>query len=599
MSASSTLSRSERTSLMRSKTSSRDAAMSPRLRRGCERADSRGPGRAAARPRVRDTSCSSGRRGVAASGGGRRGTHSGAGPRACASPGACRGGTWTFSSWGLPSRRATIATIGREPAGSSYARSLIDSRVSLSPRDQEDRMRMNAGTLAATNVTKSFGADVVLDDVSVIVPPRARIGVIGPNGAGKTTLLRVLAGLEAPDSGHVERRPSSLSVGYLPQEGPVQSVDAPDWELRRTAARFGFGVDAQRRDDELSGGQLARVKLAALLAAEHDVLLLDEPTNNLDFGGLGVLERFVHETPSALVIVSHDRAFLEHTIDSIVEFEAETRKVHEFTGSWKEFERLRELGRRRDEKAYARYAGERERFTALLGERRRQARASGKLANRRGTHAVMSKVRAAERRLERLERVEKPWQPWRLELDLDAGRRAGDVVARLDRELRHGDRLAVVGPNGSGKTTLLRAVLAELPVAEGRLHVGPGVRFGELEQRRTQFAGPEPLLDRFCDAGHLPQGEARTLLAKFALRGDAVLRPSASLSPGERTRAGLALLSAQRVNALVLDEPTNHLDLEAIEELEAALDDYRGTVVLVTHDRRLLENFEPTQTVTL
>jgi len=473
---------------------------------------------------------------------------------------------------------------------------------------------MSGGTLAATNVTKSFGADVVLDGVSIVVPPQARIGVIGPNGAGKTTLLRVLAGLDAPDSGRVERRPSSLTVGYLPQEGPVQSVDAPEWELRRRAARLGLELDARRQADELSGGHLARAKLAALLSAEHEVLLLDEPTNNLDFAGLGVLERFVDETPSALVIVSHDRAFLEHAVDSIVEFEAETRNVREFTGSWDEYERLRELGRRREEEAYAQYADERDRFTALLRERRRQARAAGKLANRRGTHAVMSKVRAAERRLERLERVEKPWQPWRLELDLDAGRRAGDVVARLDRavieradfrlgpldlELRHGDRLAVVGANGSGKTTLLRAVLGELPLTEGRLHVGGGVRFGELEQRRTRFAGPEPLLERFCDASRLQPGEARTLLAKFALRGDAVLRPSASLSPGERTRAGLALLAAQRVTALVLDEPTNHLDLEAIEELEAALGGYRGTVVLVTHDRRLLENFEPTQTVTL
>ena len=475
-------------------------------------------------------------------------------------------------------------------------------------------MRISGGTLAATNVTKSFGADVVLDGVSIVVPPQARIGVIGPNGAGKTTLLRVLAGLDAPDSGRVERRPSSLTVGYLPQEGAVQSVDAPEWELRRRAARLSLELDARRQADELSGGQLARAKLAALLSAEHEVLLLDEPTNNLDFAGLGVLERFVDETPRALVIVSHDRAFLEHAVDSIVEFEAETRNVREFTGSWDEYERLRELGRRREEEAYAQYAGERDRFTALLRERRGQARAAGKLANRRGTHAVMSKVRAAERRLERLERVEKPWQPWRLELDLDAGRRAGDVVARLDRavieradfrlgpldlELRHGDRLAVVGANGSGKTTLLRAVLGELPLTEGRLHVGGGVRFGELEQRRTRFAGPEPLLERFCDASRLQPGEARTLLAKFALRGDAVLRPSASLSPGERTRAGLALLAAQRVNALVLDEPTNHLDLEAIEELEAALGGYRGTVVLVTHDRRLLENFEPTQTVTL
>jgi len=475
-------------------------------------------------------------------------------------------------------------------------------------------MRITGGTLAATNVTKSFGADVVLDGVSLVVPPRARIGVIGPNGAGKSTLLRVLAGLDAPDTGRVERRPHTLTVGYLPQEGRVQSVDVPAWEMRRAAARVGLDVDPGQPAAELSGGQVARAKLAALLAADHDVLLLDEPTNDLDFAGLALLERFVEETQSALVIVSHDRAFLEHSVESIVEFEAETRTVREFAGSWDEYERLRELGRHRHEVAYARYAGERDRFTSLLRDRRVQARRAGKMANRRGTHAVMSKVRAAKRRLERLERVEKPWTPWRLELDLDAGRRAGDVVARLDGavvdrggfrlgpldlELRHGDRLAVVGSNGSGKTTLLQTLLGELPLTEGRLRIGPGVRFGELEQRRTQFGGPEPLLETFCEVGALATGEARTLLAKFALGGDAVLRPSASLSPGERTRAGLALLAAQRVNALVLDEATNHLDLEAIEELEGALDGYAGTVVLVTHDRWLLESFEPTQTLEL
>jgi ATPase subunit of ABC transporter with duplicated ATPase domains len=475
-------------------------------------------------------------------------------------------------------------------------------------------MRTPGGTLAALNVTKSYGADVVLDGVSVVVPPRSRLGIVGPNGSGKTTLLRVLAGVDVPDSGRVERRPASLTVGYLPQEARVPAANAPEWMLRKAAARVGLDVDLDRPIGELSGGEVARAKLAALLTTDHDVLLLDEPTNDLDFDGLELLERFAAETPSALVIVSHDRAFLEQAVERIVEFEAETRKVREFSGSWDEYERLRTVARRREEEAYGRFVDERDRFTGLLHDRRTQARSAGKMANRRGTQALGSKVRSVKRRLERLERVDKPWQPWRLQLQLDSGGRAGDIVARLtgaiverddfrlgpiDLELRHGDRLAVVGRNGSGKTTLLQVLLAQLDLSAGSLHVGPGVRFGELEQQRSQFVGPEPLLQTFCDHSGLPAGEARMLLAKFALGAEAVLRPSASLSPGERSRAGLALLAAQRVNALVLDEPTNHLDLEAIEELEAALDGYEGTVVLVTHDRRLLERFEPTQTLAL
>jgi ATPase subunit of ABC transporter with duplicated ATPase domains len=351
------------------------------------------------------------------------------------------------------------------------------------------------------------------------------------------------------------------------------------------------------------------------------VLLLDEPTNDLDFDGLALLERFVARTPAAIVVVSHDRAFLERVVDRVVEFEGETRRVQEFAGSWDEYERSREAARRAHEAAYEQYVADRSKFEALRNERQGQARraTSRKLAretggaDRRATHALRSKVKQAERRLERLEEVDKPWRPWRLQLDLKA-RRGGDVVARLDDavvtrgdfsvgpvslELRHGDRLAIVGANGSGKTTLLLALIGELPLAAGSRHVGPSTRFGMLEQNRALFEREEPLLAPFIERTGMRQGDARTLLAKFALYADEVTRPARSLSPGERTRATLALLAAQGANTLVLDEPTNHLDLEAIEELERALEGYEGTVVLVTHDRRFLEAFEATRTLEL
>jgi ATPase subunit of ABC transporter with duplicated ATPase domains len=456
-------------------------------------------------------------------------------------------------------------------------------------------MRAAGGTLAATNIVKSYGGDVVLDGVSLVVPPRARIGVVGPNGSGKSTLLRTLAGLEEPDEGRVTRRPPDLSVRYLAQ---------------------------QRERPGLSGGQAARAALREIYDSGSDVLLLDEPTNDLDFDGLALLERFVARTPSSIVVVSHDRAFLERAVSRVVEFAGETRRVQEFAGSWADYERSRDAARRAHQSAYADYLRERDRFETLRRERQGQARkgSSRKLAratggsDRRATHALQSKVRAAERRLERLEEVEKPWQPWRLQLALKTERRGGDVVAVLDGavvergefrigpvdlELRHGDRLAIVGPNGSGKTTLIRALLGELPLAGGRRTVGPSTRFGVLEQDRALFERDESLLTPFMARTGLPQTAARTLLAKFALRADELTRPARSLSPGERTRATLALLAAEGANTLVLDEPTNHLDLEAIEELEAALVGYEGTVLLVTHDRRFLESFEPTRTLEL
>ena len=524
---------------------------------------------------------------------------------------------------------------------------------------------MGAGTIRAHDVTKSYGATTVVDRVSLTVGPGIRLGLIGPNGVGKSTLLRIVAGLERPDSGVVSRMPTELVVGYLPQELDARpgetllaylarrtGVGEAEAALDGLAARLGdepelagayavaldvflalgggnleararavcadlrLGARLDRPLAVLSGGEAARARLAAVLLARFDILLLDEPTNDLDFEGLERLERFLGGLHGGLVVVSHDRVFLQRIVNRVLELEAETRRPRAYAGGFAEFERLRARRRANEEAAFEEYARERERFTELLHERRTDARAGGRQANRRATQGLGSKVRAAERRLELLERrgIEKPWRPWQLRLELAAPARAGDVVARLERaviergpfrlgpldlDLGWGERLALVGPNGSGKTTLLEALLGKLPLAAGRRRLGPGARIGELDQERVLFATAEPLLTPFCAAAGLPEGSARTLLGRFGLRGQAAERPASSLSPGERTRAAVALLQALEVNVLVLDEPTNHLDLEAIEQLEQALAGFAGTVVLVTHDRLLLERFEPTRTIDL
>jgi ATPase subunit of ABC transporter with duplicated ATPase domains len=520
------------------------------------------------------------------------------------------------------------------------------------------------GTLAAHEITKSYGAVTVLAGVSLTISPRSRVGVLGPNGIGKSTLLRLLAGLDEPDAGRIVRTPAALAVGYLPQEPkplPGETllaylarrtgVSAAEREMDELAARLGAepeladayhdalgrflalgGGDLAARArgaaaevglggrtletplDAMSGGEVARAALAATMLARFDVFLLDEPTNNLDFAGLLRLERFLDQLEAGVAVVSHDRAFLEGVVDRVLELEAETHRPRLYAGGWDEYVRSRARAHEDEESAYARYADERGRFEELLRVRRGQARAAGGMTDRRGTHALSSKVRAAERRLERLDPVSKPWSPWRLQLDLQAGARAGELVARLDGavverpgfrlgpislDLRHRDRLAVVGPNGSGKTTLIAALLGELPLAAGSRTVAPGARIGELDQRRELFDVAQPLIERFAALSGKPVPEARTLLAKFALGADDVLRPAASLSPGERTRAALALLAAAGVNCLVLDEPTNHLDLEAIAQLESAVESFDGAIVLVTHDRRFLEAFGATRTIAL
>jgi ATPase subunit of ABC transporter with duplicated ATPase domains len=416
-------------------------------------------------------------------------------------------------------------------------------------------------------------------------------------------------------------------VGYLPQELDARRGEtlhaylecrsgASETRLAAVAAELGLSGRLEQPLEAFSGGQAARARLAVLLLVRFDVYCLDEPTNDLDFDGLERLERFVQGVAGSVVLVSHDREFLDRTVDRIVEIEEGRQRLREWPGGWSEYEAARERARAAQYRRFEESEERRREIEALISQRRSRARGGASLgkgtggADRRATKALRSKVRQAERALERVDRVEKPFEPWELRLALEPAVRGGDLVVRLERavvergafrlgpfdlELRRGDRLAVVGRNGSGKTTLLGAISGALPLSSGRREPGAGAVFGALEQTRGRFAVDEPLVEAFGG----PPEAARTLLAKFELGADDVLRPARTLSPGERTRAQLALLSAQGVNCLVLDEPTNHLDLPAIEELEAALAGYPGTVVLVTHDRRLLERFGATRQVEL
>jgi ATPase subunit of ABC transporter with duplicated ATPase domains len=497
--------------------------------------------------------------------------------------------------------------------------------------------------------------------VTLTLAPGSRVGLVGPNGIGKSTLLRILAGLDDPDAGAVRRSPPTLAVGYLPQEHDVRpgetlrgylarrtgvaaaearldalaarlheepglaaeyaealerflALGGQDLDARAGAVLAEVGLAAKPLDaplEALSGGEAARAALAGILLSRFDVFLLDEPTNDLDFVGLELLERFVAGVRGAVLVVSHDRSFLDRTVTRIVELDEGSRRAVEYAGGWSEYEAARAAARRRHYDAYGAYVGERERIEAQLKRMQQwEERGYGQGRKKKKTKDVR---KAYAGRIERLDRVEKPFEPWELHLELDSGRRPGDVVARLDGavvergafrlgpvdlEVGRRDRVAIVGANGSGKTTLLHALLGELPLAAGKRYLGPGVVLGELDQGRERFAAGALLPEFTREAGLAPE-DARTLLAKFGLGADDVSRSGASLSPGERTRASLALLAARGVNCLVLDEPTNHLDVPAIEELEDALARFGGTVLLVTHDRRFLERFAATRTLEL
>ncbi|MGH3643771.1 MAG: ABC-F family ATP-binding cassette domain-containing protein [Mycobacterium sp.] len=530
-------------------------------------------------------------------------------------------------------------------------------------------------TLVAKNVAGGFAHRTLFEGLDVTVAPGDVVGVVGANGAGKSTLLRILAGDLEPLDGAVSIAPADAFVGWLPQEherlagetvaayvarragcteatqameaaaaalaDPGQSpsdVDPADaysaaldhWlasgaadldeRLPAVLADLGFSADESTLMTALSGGQAARVGLAALMVSRFDVVLLDEPTNDLDLDGLARLEHFVRDLRGGVVLVSHDREFLARTVTRVLELDLAQNTTTVFGGGYESYLEEREVGRRHRREQYDEFAEKKadlvarartQREWSSQGVRNAMRKAPDNDKNRRRAATESSekqaqKVRQMESRIARLEEVVEPRKEWTLEFTIGAAPRSSSVVATLDDavvrqgdfvlgpvslQVDAGERIGITGPNGAGKSTLLRLLLGRQRPDQGRASVGASVAIGEIDQARTEFTGSERLIDRFEQ--RMPSwstADVRTLLAKFGLRADHVERAVDELSPGERTRAGLALLQARGTNVLVLDEPTNHLDLAAIEQLERALETYDGALLLVTHDRRMLQN---------
>jgi ATPase subunit of ABC transporter with duplicated ATPase domains len=435
-----------------------------------------------------------------------------------------------------------------------------------------------------------------------------RTGVTAADDAMQATAAALAGGAAGSDDAYALALDRWLALGGADLDERADAV----------AAGLGLRVDLDHEMTALSGGQAARAGLASLLLSRYDVFLLDEPTNDLDLDGLDQLESFVRGLRAGTVVVSHDREFLTRTVTQVVELDLAQQQVRSYGGGYAAYLTEREVARRHAREEYDEYADTR----SSLEERARSQRAwmekGVKNARRKApdndkigrkfrveaTEKQAGKARQTERLIERLDVVEEPRKEWDLRMEIAMAPRAGAIVASLrgavvrrgtftlgpvNLQIDWADRVAITGANGSGKSTLLGALLGQLPLDEGHATLGASVVVGEVDQARGLFLGEQPLIDAFGSAvPSMVTAEVRTLLAKFGLRAAHVMRPAATLSPGERTRAALALLQARGVNLLVLDEPTNHLDLPAIEQLESALETYAGTLLLVTHDRRML-----------
>ena len=531
--------------------------------------------------------------------------------------------------------------------------------------------------LTVHHLSKSFDSQPLFENVTFSLSAGQRVGLIGPNGCGKTTLLRIIAGQETASNGHISH-PAGLRMGYLPQgfepnpastvgeiiasaQGNAESLYA---ELEQVAASLGKhpdDADLQTHYDELiarianaetgriasilaglglddvdpqlparslSGGQKTRLSLALVLLGDPQLLLLDEPTNHLDIAMLEWLENWLASCPCGVLLVSHDRVFLDHTVTSILEMDPQ-RGFHEYTGNYSDYLAQRQLEIEKQWSAYHDQQAEIQRLEADVRRAREQAAYTERQASsvriggpemkikgfkdyqRSIAKKVARKAKARETKLNRYldsdERVEKPQRAWQMKLEFEDTPHLGKTVVRmqdlsvgyppdvvllqgLNLDVQAGKRIILTGPNGSGKTTLLRTIAGEIPPLGGNIHLGHSVRLGYMTQDQSSLDPEQSALGTIAPL--FPnETEARNFLAFYLFTGDEPLKTNALLSYGQRARLMLALLVAQGCNLLLLDEPINHLDIPSRTQFEAALGGFEGAVLAVVHDRYFIERF--------
>jgi ATP-binding cassette, subfamily F, member 3 len=521
--------------------------------------------------------------------------------------------------------------------------------------------------LQVHQVSKSYGVETILENVTFSINPNDRAALIGPNGSGKSTLLRILTGEETPDQGTVFLAPTA-SLGYLPQgvdlalpdsvgqytrsgipgyaeaqynfetltdrlahDSSPQTLDdygaalslyeafgGYTLENKIALVLAGLGLDDIKQSDpmrQLSGGQRTRVGLARLLLAEPSVLLLDEPTNHLDIDALEWLEAFLDNYQGAVLVVSHDRRFLDQTTRRILELDPDKHTLREYAGNYSEYA---EAKAREIQKQWGMWKDQQVEVRRLEDDIRRtkeHALSTEKSTNndhlRRLAKKVAQRAKSKEKRLQRYmnseDKVERPDVPDKMRLQFSSNMRSGQVAVTLtdvsksfgsnclfrevNQTLQYGDRVALVGPNGTGKTTLLRIIMGEVAPSTGEVFIGPSVRIGYMPQQQEILNPEENALQTIQRLAQMNETEVFNFLNYFLIYGDKVRLPTGMLSYGERARLLLARLVVSGANCLLLDEPVNHLDIPSRQQFETALEAFPGTVLVSVHDRAFIDRF--------
>ncbi len=523
--------------------------------------------------------------------------------------------------------------------------------------------------LVVHHLSKSFGITPVLTDISFAINPGEKIALVGPNGCGKTTLLRILAGQDRSDSGNVQFNPPDLSVGYLPQGGSFNAEDTFADFIRRAEGdlpglslqleglagqlmRSPQSIALQRQYDTvlaqieersssatsapavlaslgldqlpgklplsaLSGGQKTRLGLAGILLANPKLLLLDEPTNHLDFEMLEWLETWLLHSRCAVLVVSHDRAFLDNVAHTILELDPATHTLKSYPGNYSEYLEQKQAEQKKQWDEYRDQETEIRRMKQDITRTKQQSlhveltTTPRQPGVRRIAKKVAKKALSREKKLDRYieseDRVEKPHESWQMKMDFASTPESGRdvliledlsigygqtvILSGLNAVLRYGERAALVGPNGCGKTTLLRTAAGILAVLGGRCRLGANVIPGYITQEQEDLVSGLNALTTFQRSASLNETESRAFLHKYLFSGDEVFTSVGSLSYGQRARLALACLVARGCNFLLLDEPLNHLDLPSRAQFEQALADFEGTILTVVHDRYFIERY--------